>query len=201
VLRPPGPPPATPSNADSAQTPDEILTRRAALGDKRAFAAIVARHGPALYRYAYRLLDDPSGIEDILQETFFDAWKGLPRFRGDSSLRTWLFTLTRHRVHARRPRFPASGSRPHLDLDETLDKIPAPHADPAQHNIDASLLLALDAALRLLPARQRSAWILKEIEDLSYAEIATVLAVTPDSVRGLLERSRATLAQTMKEWR
>jgi RNA polymerase sigma-70 factor (ECF subfamily) len=188
-------------DADPAQTPDEVLTRRAALGDKRAFALIVARHGPSLYRYAYRLLDDPSGIEDVLQETFFDAWKGLPRFRGDSSLRTWLFTLTRHRVHARRPRFPASGSRPNVELDDALAKIPAPHADPAQHNIDASLLQALDAALRLLPSRQRSAWILKEVEDLSYAEIATVLAVTPDAVRGLLERSRAALAQTMKEWR
>jgi RNA polymerase sigma-70 factor (ECF subfamily) len=198
VLRPPDPPPSDP---DPAQPPDEVLTRRAALGDKQAFAAIVARHGPALYRYAYRLLEDPSGIEDVLQETFFDAWKGLPRFRGESSLRTWLFTLTRRRVHAQRPRSPASGSRTHTDLDDALDSVPAPHADPAQHNIDSGLLRALDAALRLLPARQRSAWILKEIEDLSYTEIATVLAVTPDSVRGLLERSRASLAQSMKEWR
>ena len=77
------------------------------------------------------------------------------------------------------PRFAASGSRPHVDIDDALNQVPAPHADPAQHNIDSSLLRALDAALRLLPARQRSAWILKEIEDLSYAEIATVLAVTP----------------------
>jgi RNA polymerase sigma-70 factor (ECF subfamily) len=199
-VRPPTKPTGPSSAADLAQPTDQVLTRRAALGDKQAFAAIVARQGPALYRYAYRLLDDPSGIEDVLQETFFDAWKGLPRFRGDSSLRTWLFTLTRHRVYANRPRFPASGSRPHIDID-ALDEVPAPDADPAQHNVDSSLLRALDAALRLLPARQRSAWILKEIEDLSYAEIATVLSVTPDSVRGLLERARTTLAQTMKEWR
>ena len=193
MLKPPAP--------QATQPTDDVLTRRAALGDKRAFAAIVARHGPSLYRYAYRLLDDPSGIEDILQETFFDAWKGLPRFRGDSSLRTWLFTLTRHRVHTSRPRFPASGSRPYVGADDVLDRIPAPHADPAQHNVDSSLLQALDAALRLLPTRQRSAWILKEVEHLGYAEIATILAVTPGSVRGLLERARATLAQTLEEWR
>jgi RNA polymerase sigma-70 factor (ECF subfamily) len=190
-----------PSAPGPAQPTDEVLTRSAALGDKQAFAVIVARHGPALYRYAYRLLDDPSILEDVLQETFIDAWKGLPRFRGESSLRTWLFTLTRHRVYANRPRFPAPGSRPHIEIDDALDEVPAPRADPAQHNIESSLLAALDVALRLLPGRQRSVWILKEIEDLSYAEIATVLAVTPDSVRGLLERSRANLAHSMREWR
>jgi RNA polymerase sigma-70 factor, ECF subfamily len=201
VLRPPAPSAARPAAPGPAQPPDEVLTRRAALGDKEAFAAIVARHGPALYRYAYRLLDDPSGIEDVLQDTCLDAWRGLPRFRGDSSLRTWLFTLTRHRVHTLRPRFPTSGRPSHVDIDDALNQVPASHADPAQHNIDSSLLRALDAALGLLPARQRSAWILKEIEDLSYAEIATVLAVTSDSVRGLLERARASLAHSMKEWR
>jgi RNA polymerase sigma-70 factor, ECF subfamily len=180
---------------------DKALARRAGLGDREAFAAIVTRYGPALYRFVSRLLDEPADVEDALQETFLDAWKGLSGFRGDSSLQTWLFTLARRRVYAHHKRFPASGSRPHVDLDKVTYRLPARNADPAGLHLEHDLLTALDIALRTLPSRQRSVWILKEIEDFTYADIATVMAVSPDAVRGLLERARTTLAITLKEWR
>jgi RNA polymerase sigma-70 factor (ECF subfamily) len=177
------------------------LARRAGLGDRAAFATIVTRYGPALYRFVFRLLDNPSDVEDTLQETLFDAWRGLADFRGEAALQTWLFALARRRVYAHYKRFPASGSRPAFNTDDAAGLIPARDADPAGVQLGHDLLAALDVALRLLPPRQRSVWILREIEDLAYAEIATVMAITPDAVRGLLERARATLAITMKEWR
>ncbi|WP_430785253.1 RNA polymerase sigma factor [Actinoplanes sp. G11-F43] len=183
---------------EDGQGPDSELVRRARLGDKRAFAAIVSRHGPALYRYAYRLLDEPGSVEDVLQETFIDAWRGLPSFRGESSLRTWLFTLTRHRVSRALRGRPA---RPPVDVAELRDRLADPLADPVHIQLGAGLLGALDTALRRLPTRQRSAWLLREIEDLSYEEIATVLGETSTVVRGLLERARAALATSLKEWR
>jgi RNA polymerase sigma-70 factor (ECF subfamily) len=161
----------------------------------------VTRYGPALYRFVSRVLDEPADVEDALQETFLDAWKGLSGFRGDAALQTWLFTLARRRSAARLRRLPASGSRPHADLGEVADRIPARDADPAGLHLARDLLAALDAALRTLPPRQRSVWILKEVEDFTYADIATVMAVSPDAVRGLLERARTTLAITLKEWR
>jgi RNA polymerase sigma-70 factor, ECF subfamily len=189
---------ATSADTGDGYPPDPVLARRARLGDKEAFAMIVSRHGAALYRYASRVVDDPGSTEDVLQETFLDAWRGLPSFRGDSSLRTWLFTLTRHRVSRHlsgRVRTPQPG------YDDAAAELADPHADPAQIWLGRDLMGALDHALQLLPDRQRSAWLLREVEQLSYAEVAVVLGVTTTAVRGLLERARTTLATTLKEWR
>lgn len=190
-----------PSPAGPGQPSDEALARRAGLGDREAFAAIVTRYGPALYRFIFRLLDNPSDVEDTLQETFLGAWKGLAGFRGDAALQTWLFTLARRRAYAHYRQFSASGRRSHLDINDVADRLPARNADPAGLQLGHDLLAALDIALRMLPPRQRSVWILREIEDFTYAQIATVMAVTPDAVRGLLERARTALAITMKGWR
>ncbi|WP_369054249.1 RNA polymerase sigma factor [Kineococcus terrestris] len=191
--------PAHPGSSD--EPTDEVLARRAALGDRDAFAAVVDRHGPALHRYAYRLLDDPGDVDDCVQDVFLSAWKGLPSFRGDSSLRTWLFTITRHAVYARSRKWPASGSRPHVDLDDVVDRVRDLRADPERESVEVALREALDLALQLLPPRQRAAWLLREVEELRYDEIARVLGTTTTSVRGLLERGRATLAQALEEWR
>ncbi len=180
---------------------DEVLARRAGLGDREAFAAIVDRHGPALSRYAGRLLDDRDQVDDCLQDTFLAAWRGLPSFRGDAALRTWLFTLARHAAFARLRRWPASGSRPFVPVEEVVDRLHDLRADPERTSVEAALREALDVALRLLPPRQRTAWVLREVEDLSYAEIAVVLGSTPTAVRGLLERARTTLADALEEWR
>ena len=191
-----------PPDAASALVPsDEVLARRAGLGDREAFAVIVNRHGPALYRYAARLVDNPADVQDTVQEVFIGAWKGLSGYRGDAGLRTWLFTLVRRKAAPRIARFPASGSRPHVNLDDVAGTLADRDADPASRHSHTALLAALDAALRSLPERQRSAWILKQIEDLTYAQIAVVLDVNPDVVRGLLERARTGLAITLKEWR
>jgi RNA polymerase sigma-70 factor (ECF subfamily) len=190
-----------PPAAEPRQPSDEALARRAGLGDRDAFAHIVTRYGPALYRFTFRLLDNPADVEDTLQETFLDAWKGLIGFRGDASLQTWLFTLARRRAYAHYKPLPSSGSRPSVTIDDVTDRLPARDADPAGLLLEHDLLAALDVALRMLPPRQRSVWILKEIEDFTYAQIATVMATTTDAVRGLLERARTSLVTTLKEWR
>ncbi|WP_432513217.1 RNA polymerase sigma factor [Kineococcus sp. SYSU DK001] len=191
------------SDTDPAGDPraDDVLARRAGLGDREAFAAIVDRHGPALARYAGRLLDDRDQVDDCLQDTFLAAWRGLPGFRGDASLRTWLFTLARHAAFARLRRWPASGSRPFVPVEEVVDQLRDLRADPERTSVESALRQALDVALRLLPPRQRTAWLLREVEDLSYAEIATVLGTSTAAVRGLLERARTTLSDALEEWR
>ena len=185
----------------SPEPRDEVLARRAGLGDRDAFTVIVHRHGPALYRYAARLLDNPADVQDAVQEAFIGAWQGLGGYRGDAGLRTWLFTLARRKAYPRMVRFPASGSRPPLSIDDVATTLADRYADPAALHSSTALLAALDGALRTLPERQRSAWILQQVEDLTYAQIARVLGGSPDAVRGLLERARTSLAITLKEWR
>jgi len=178
---------------------DPTLAALAAMGDRDAFAELVERHGPSLYRYAARLLDDRSQSDDCVQETFLAAWRGLRKFRGDSSVRTWLFTICRHEVF-RRSRRTNDDVVLDLEAEEVRDQIRDLRSDPARSSEESALRQALDLALRLLPPRQRSAWILREVEELSYEEIAEVLGTTSTAVRGLLERARTALASTLEGW-
>ncbi|MGI4895316.1 MAG: RNA polymerase sigma factor [Janthinobacterium lividum] len=198
--------PAPHGSAVSVSTvPDDVLARQAGLGDKTAFAQLVTRHGAGLYRFVFRLLGDTADAQDCVQDTMLAAWKNLGSFRGDASFRTWLLVLGRHESQKisqrRRPHFPESGSRPMVDIDDAANELRDLHADPERDTIDTALLAALDAALLTLPERQRSAWILREVEHLSYAEIATVVGVSTPAVRGLLQRARTTIATALEEWR
>ncbi|QHT54735.1 RNA polymerase sigma factor [Cellulomonas sp. H30R-01] len=183
---------------DDEGTPDAVLARRAALHDHAAFRAIVDRHGPALYRYARRMLDSPADTEDCVQEAFAAAWTSLPQFEGRSSLRTWLFSITAHKVRSLQRRR-ARGALPlPFSPDERVD---LRVADPQRSLERSDLLGALHAALRELPAGPRSAWLLREVEGLSYEEIAQISGTSASTVRGQLHRARAHLVKRMEEWR
>lgn len=182
----------------SPDVPDRVLARRAALGDRSAFALILDRHGPAMFRYAVSMLDgDVAAAEDAVQEALASAWVHLADFRGDAQLRTWLFRITANVVLAGRRR-----RRP-IAVDDTLLDVLAdrPENDPARVVQHEELRAALERALGELPWRQRASWLLRELEGLSYQQIAQVLGTSPTVVRGQLHRARATLAVRMAQWR
>lgn len=183
---------------DTDEIPDEVLARRAALLDRAAFRVIVDRHGPSLYRYARRMLDDPQDTEDCVQEAFAAAWTSLPQFAGRSSLRTWLFAITAHKVRSlQRRRARTALPLPFVPVEE-VDR----HAiDPERSAEGTDLLDALNAALRELPPGPRSTWLLREVEGLSYDQIAEVSGTTTSTVRGQLHRARGHLIQRMEAWR
>jgi RNA polymerase sigma-70 factor, ECF subfamily len=177
---------------------DEALVRRAKLRDEAAFRVIVDRHGPAMYRYAVRLMRGSThdGAE-VAQEALISAWKSLPTFEGRSSLKTWLFRM----VH-RRAADIQRNRRPVPVDDQLLSHVVRPAADnPLQDVLDSELLEALQEALDELPWLQRSCWLLKEVEGLSYAEIGEALSIPVGSVRGHLHRGRRVLAERMARWR
>lgn len=177
---------------------DLALARRAALGDRPAFAEIFHRYGSGLYRYALRMLDGDSGdAEDAVQESFTNAWLHIGDFRGESSLKTWLYQVTANNVlSSRRRRRPVATDDWMLEPEST-------HAAPTTESAFASqeLWAALDEALAELPWRQRASWLLREMEGLSYNEIATILGTSPTVVRGQLHRARASLAIRLEQWR
>lgn len=175
---------------------EPALVRAARLGDPNAFAVIVERHGPAMYRYARRLLARPDDAGDVVQEAFVSAWRGLDGFRGDAALRSWLFRLV-----SRRAADVSRRRRPTPVDDASLVTITDPGPGPGQQHLDRCLLDALRAALSRLPWRQRAVWLLAEIEGLSYSEIALALSTTTGVVRGQLHRARRRLATDMEAWR
>lgn len=177
---------------------DQVLARRAALGDRSAFAEIFPRYGPGLYRYALRMLDGDSGdAEDAVQESFTSAWLHIGDFRGESSLKTWLYRLTANQVLTSRRRRRPVATGDWILKPQSTDAAPTTEVEYASRELWA----ALDQALAELPWRQHASWLLREMEGLSYSEIAVILDTGPTVIRGQLHRARATLAIRLVEWR
>jgi len=176
---------------------DAALVRAARIGDAEAFGQIVDRYGPGMYRYALRLVGDENDAREVTQEALLSAWRSLPGFGERSSLKTWLFRLVHRRaVDLQRRR------RPTPINDDLLSRIVEPAPDnPLQDVLDAELLAALQQALDELPWHQRATWLLKEVEEMTYEEIAGALAMPIGSVRGHLHRGRRTIAERMTRWR
>jgi len=176
------------------QADDRTLVGRAADGDSQAFAVIVRRHGPVMRAYARKLLGSTDEVDDVVQDTFIDAWKRLSDLRDAATLRSWLMRIVSHksvdRIRARRY---------HDDIDQ--HEIESPTATfPENISVRRSRENALGQVLSALPERQRQCWTLKEIGGYSYDQIAESLALPSSTVRGLLARARRTVTKEMEGW-
>ncbi|MGI8578679.1 MAG: RNA polymerase sigma factor [Nocardioidaceae bacterium] len=182
---------------------DDALGRAAALGDRAAFEVIVRTHGPAMYRYARHMLSDEGDVHEVVQDAFVAAWKGLPRFQGRSTLRTWLFSLTAHKaIDVRRKSRPQPVNRHELIDRYDARAGEANHPDnPETTATNAALVSAIEQALTALPYRQRACWLLVEVEGMSQRETAEALSMSSGAVRGQVARASRTLAERMAQWR
>ncbi len=154
------------------------------------------RYQTPLYRLAVRMLDDRQEAEDVVQDVFVTAWRRLPGLRDDAAVGGWLFRATTNRCLNRlRDRRTVP--------DAELERLPDPHPgdQPERVVVAAAGVRALGAALRRLTPEQRAVWVLRELHDRSYAEIAAVLGTSPVAVRGRLARARQDLAEAMAPWR
>jgi RNA polymerase sigma-70 factor (ECF subfamily) len=190
-------------------------------GDERAFGDLVERYRGELHAHCYRMLGSVHDAEDALQETMLRAWRGLPRFEGRSSLRSWLYTIatnTSLNLISRRPKRvlpvdfgPAADPHdgPGQPLVESTFVEPYPDealgledgfAGPeARYELRESVELAFVAALQHLPASQRAALILREVLGFSAREAADTLETTTASVNSALQRARKAIDERLPE--
>ena len=175
------------------------LVRAAAGGDEDAFAQLVALHEKKVYNLALRMCGNPEDAWDAAQEAFLSAWRGLPSFRGEAGFSTWLYRLTSNAAidllrRTRRQRGEASLDDENLGID-AVDRTPS-----AQEQAEASELRgAVTAGLSRLTDSHRQALVLREVQGLSYEEIAAVLEVDMGTVKSRISRARGALRKILQE--
>jgi len=176
---------------------DDLLADRAAEGDDDAFAVLVHRHSASLLALAYRMLGNLADAEEAVQDALVSAWRRLPDFRGDATFRTWMYRIVTNRCFTL-----LRGHAPPVSLNAVPEpSAHDPQGEPARAAESAAAGEALARALRNLPPDQRACWILRELHDMSYAEIAQVVGHSEPTVRGRLFRARRTLMKEMASWR
>jgi RNA polymerase sigma-70 factor, ECF subfamily len=185
----------------STEANDETLAARAAAGDDSAFEEIVARYQARVFRLACRLTTD-TDAPDVLHETFLQVYRHLPSFRGESRFGTWLYrvatnaALMNRRARARRPAESLEVYLPRFDAQGKHAATPAELqvASRADELLDRQFLAekARDAIARL-PDTYRDAFVLRDLEDMSTADVADALGVEPATVRQRVHRARVML--------
>ncbi len=174
------------------------LVSRAQRGDRAALGDLIAQTQDRVYNLAYRILGNPQEAEDLTQEVYVRVWRALPRFRGESKFTTWLHTVATNaclnRKRALRRRLDAQ-----LDAEGALDDIATPEEGPAQETMHRDEHARLWELVERLPDKYRLVLTLFYQQQLSYQEIAQVLALPLGTVKAHLNRARNALAASLKK--
>jgi len=182
---------------------EALLVRRCAAGDQDASAELMAEHHRMVLSLATSLLGDRDEALDLAQEVFLRVFRTIHRFRGHSALRTWIYRIAVNQVRNRQRWWRRRHRGDQVSLDEHLQR----HGDvPVRSNIMApdrmfanhELAERLQAALERLPFEQRTAIVLREIEGLSYDEIAFTLQLAVGTVKSRLTRARQALRAELR---
>ena len=182
---------------------EALLVRRCAAGDQDASAELMAEHHRMVLSLATSLLGDRDEALDLAQEVFLRVFRTIHRFRGHSALRTWIYRIAVNQVRNRQRWWRRRHRGDQVSLDEHLLR----HGDvPVRSNVMApdrmfanhELAERLQAALERLPFEQRTAIVLREIEGLSYDEIAFTLQLAVGTVKSRLTRARQALRAELR---
>lgn len=182
---------------------DQRLVERVQRGDKKAFELLVAKYQRKLNRLLSRFIRDPSEVEDVAQEAFIKAYRALPSFRGDSAFYTWLYRIA---VNTAKNYLVAAGRRAPtstaIDSEEAenfeeghqLRHMNTPEAELMSKQVAATVNQTMEA----LPEELRVAITLREIEGMSYEDIAAAMSCPIGTVRSRIFRARETIAARIR---
>jgi RNA polymerase sigma-70 factor (ECF subfamily) len=193
----------------SATDSDQLLVQRAQAGEMRAFELLVLKHQRRVERLVGRMLRDSGLVEDVAQETFIRAYKALGQFRGESAFYTWLYriavnTARKQLADLKRDPVQSMSSLESGDDDETSANELSPMLQIADAETPEAVLAskeiaqAVNAAMDALPVELSQAITLREIEGLSYDEIAKALDCPVGTVRSRIFRAREAISGRIK---
>jgi RNA polymerase sigma factor RpoE len=182
---------------------DQELVERAQGGDRKAFEILFAKYQRKLGRLLSRFIRDPAEVEDVAQEAFIKAFRALPSFRGDSAFYTWLYRIG---INTAKNYLVALGRRAPTSTDFDADEAESfEDADQLRDiNTPESLLQSkqigetVNAAMEALPEELRTAIVLRELEGMSYEEIAAAMNCPIGTVRSRIFRAREAVAARLR---
>lgn len=173
---------------------EEALVRRAAAGDRDAFAPLVATYQKQVYNLALRMSGNPDDALDLSQETFLRAWRGLPSYRAGAAFSTWLYRLAMNVcidfLRRRRREKTVPLYAPDGEGGETELELPSPVPDALAQALSRFEREQVARALSRLEPDYRAALTLRAVDGLSYAEIAAVLDIPAGTVKSRIARAR-----------
>src|SRR5579872_517901 len=188
----------------SADVSDLSLVRRVQSGDKGAFDALVRKYQHKLVKLVMRYVRNPAEAEDIAQEAFIKAYRALPQFRGDSAFYTWLYRIainTAKNALAARDRNPVSYELDMQNGEESSDvvnRLKDPET-PEGLALTEEIRNTVNRAIEALPEDLRTAIVLRELEGLSYEEIAASMDCPVGTVRSRIFRAREAIDRSLRE--
>jgi RNA polymerase sigma-70 factor (ECF subfamily) len=182
---------------------DWQLVERVQRGDKRAFDLLVAKYQRKLFRLLSRLIRDQAEIEDVAQEAFIKAYRALPNFRGESAFYTWLYRIAintaKNHLVAQGRRAPTQTETEIEDAENFDDGNSLRTEDtPDRMLLSKQVAEAVNRAIEKLPEDLRTAIVLRELEGLSYDEIAVSMNCPIGTVRSRIFRAREAVAEELR---
>ncbi|MCK6374953.1 MAG: RNA polymerase sigma factor RpoE [Zoogloea sp.] len=182
---------------------DQLLVERVQRGDKQAFGLLVTKYQRKLARLLSRLIRDPAEVEDVAQETFIKAYRALPSFRGDSAFYTWLYRIG---INTAKNFLVSQGRRAPTTTDFDSDEAETFEDGDQLRDINTPERLLMtkqigdtvNVAMEALPEELRTAIVLREIEGLSYDEIASIMECPIGTVRSRIFRAREAISEKLR---
>ncbi len=185
---------------------DQALVHRYQAGDDAAFEQIVTRYWDRIFSRAYQLLQNREDAEEVTQDTFLRAQKGLENFRGDSSFSTWLYQIATNLSHNRYWYWWRRKRGSSFSIDQNLvedgemtlgDVLPAEGEDPGDAYLTQEFVEQVDSCMDFLSEKHREILILRNVKNLSYEEISIQLNLSVGTVKSRIARARESLREKL----
>lgn len=182
---------------------EQELVARARAGDQDAFEQLVLDNQKRIYTLCLRMTGDPEDGQDLAQEAFLNAWRGLPGFKGDSSFATWVYRLAGNACLdflRRKKRRQGVEGGPSMDDEESGWAEPAdPRQDPEGETLRRELKQVVEEGLAALPDHHRQVLVMRELSGLSYQEIGQALQLDLGTVKSRIARARLALKKYLEK--
>ena len=180
-------------------SPDELIVR-ARDGDNEAFGLIFAHHNRFIYKFIYAMVGDESLAEELTQETFLGAYRGIQSLRGDAKLRTWLCGIAKNIVYKS---IRSQQQKRKADSDEEIESLnlsDEKNPQPDKQFLNKELNQAIQAALAKLDEDKRLIFALKELQQLSYNEISEITGYSIPKLKTDLHRAKAEMRNALRPY-